>query len=278
MISASVMPALLGTPYKQVKAHLIIPAVGWTNMRNLAERVAAALAHANIDQADLARLVKVKPPSVNDWLSGKTKSLKANTAIAAARALGVNADWLANGRGRMLEKPELDSGETDHDGPQTKNAAAITNQRQSEGFYRIPKLDIKASMGNGVRILDSAQIVDYIELNVPELCRSRGVKITAPENLCIVTGMGGSMRPTFDDGDPLLIDCGVYDLKVDDVYCLENNDELYIKRFQRVPGKKDAYLMISDNKKFKDIEIQDPLRSGFRVAGRVVIAINFVKV
>ena len=36
---------------------------------------------------------------MNDWLSGKTKSLKASTLLKAAKALSVNPQWLESGLG-----------------------------------------------------------------------------------------------------------------------------------------------------------------------------------
>jgi hypothetical protein len=79
-------------------------------MTTLQQRMAAALAHRkslaknpnDITQAALALAADVKPPSVNDWFSGETKSLKATTATLAAKYLGVSSDWLATGRGPML--------------------------------------------------------------------------------------------------------------------------------------------------------------------------------
>jgi transcriptional regulator with XRE-family HTH domain len=54
-----------------------------------------------LTQADLARSVGIKPPSVSDWLNGKTKILKAKTALRAAHFLDVSPLWLTEGRGSM---------------------------------------------------------------------------------------------------------------------------------------------------------------------------------
>lgn len=53
----------------------------------------------DISQADLARATGAKPPSVNAWFTGETKSMKAQTAAIAASLYGVNALWLATGKG-----------------------------------------------------------------------------------------------------------------------------------------------------------------------------------
>jgi transcriptional regulator with XRE-family HTH domain len=70
-------------------------------MTMLSERIKTAMGDAGFSQADLAAACNVKPPSVNDWLSGKTKSLKAATAHRAADFLGVNFLWLTEGTGPM---------------------------------------------------------------------------------------------------------------------------------------------------------------------------------
>jgi transcriptional regulator with XRE-family HTH domain len=50
-------------------------------------------------QAALARHCGVKPPSVADWLSGKSKSLEGENLLRAAEFFNVNPEWLANGKG-----------------------------------------------------------------------------------------------------------------------------------------------------------------------------------
>lgn len=55
----------------------------------------------DITQAEIARIAGVKPPSVNGWFSGETKSLKADSATKVASIYGVNPHWLATGEGEM---------------------------------------------------------------------------------------------------------------------------------------------------------------------------------
>jgi len=68
-------------------------------MKTLASRLSTAMKNANISQAELARLCGVKPPSVNGWLSGKSKFLRGENLLKAASALQVSEDWLATGQG-----------------------------------------------------------------------------------------------------------------------------------------------------------------------------------
>ena len=70
-------------------------------MNSLSERVKKAMQMSGISQADLAVSCKIKQPSVNDWISGKTQTMKAATANRAASAMGVNVEWLSEGIGPM---------------------------------------------------------------------------------------------------------------------------------------------------------------------------------
>lgn len=66
---------------------------------SLKDRLAAAMAGPpKVSQAALARACKVSQPSVNDWLSGKTKTIRGGTLLAVARYLHVDPDWLATGK------------------------------------------------------------------------------------------------------------------------------------------------------------------------------------
>ncbi len=70
-------------------------------MSTLAIRLKEALDDLpKVSQADLASACGVKPPSVSDWLSGRTKNLKGMHLIKASIFLGVNPEWLQEGKGK----------------------------------------------------------------------------------------------------------------------------------------------------------------------------------
>jgi transcriptional regulator with XRE-family HTH domain len=69
-------------------------------MSTLAERLSEAMkGPPKVSGATLAKACRVKPPSVSDWLSGKTKTMEGSNLLAAARCLNVDPDWLATGIG-----------------------------------------------------------------------------------------------------------------------------------------------------------------------------------
>lgn len=68
-------------------------------MSNLAQRISQRLGDLSLTQKELADVCGVSAPAVNDWVSGKTKSLKASTLLRAAKALSVSPQWLESGLG-----------------------------------------------------------------------------------------------------------------------------------------------------------------------------------
>lgn len=148
----------------------------------------------------------------------------------------------------------------------------LASQKEQPQELQIPLLDSRASMGDGTPLTDYVNVIEMVTANLAEL-RSR-VNFSAPGNLRLLTGYGDSMSPTFNDGDVLLIDMGVNDLKIDAVYVMERHQQLYVKRIQR--RTTGALRMISDNPLYPPEDI-DPERDGFEVVARVLCVWNFRK-
>lgn len=77
-------------------------------MSTLAQRLAQALdakmkRDPSASQAELARYCGAKGPSVSDWFTGETKTLKAQSLVLAAEYLEVRPRWLLDGRGPMAD-------------------------------------------------------------------------------------------------------------------------------------------------------------------------------
>lgn len=77
-------------------------------MKTLAERLRYAmevLPPKRIKGVELADAVGVKPPSVSDWLSGKSKTMEGENLLRAAKHLKVSPVWLATGNGDPKQSP-----------------------------------------------------------------------------------------------------------------------------------------------------------------------------
>ena len=72
----------------------------------LADRLREALdGPPKLTSAALAKACNVKPPSVSDWLSGKSRSMDGGNLIDAADFLNVRPKWLIKGIGPKRYNP-----------------------------------------------------------------------------------------------------------------------------------------------------------------------------
>ena len=76
-------------------------------MNTLSERLKQAMEEAGAKQIDIARAAGIKPPSVADWLTGRTKNIRGANLVSVARFLNVSEAWLADGK--LPKERELDS-------------------------------------------------------------------------------------------------------------------------------------------------------------------------
>ncbi|MHB1678869.1 MAG: S24 family peptidase [Sulfuriferula sp.] len=139
-----------------------------------------------------------------------------------------------------------------------------------EKMLHIPVLNIEGSLGSGREAPNHEVVASQISVSEPWL--RRNLVFSAPGNLSIITGSGDSMKPTFSDGDLLLVDRGITEVKVDAVYVSELYNKIYIKRLQLRPDG--AILMISDNKAYEPYVILAKDLEAIHIRGRVLLAWN----
>jgi len=71
---------------------------------SLKNRIIECLSDNNLKKVDLANATKSPRATVSDWTSGKTKNLSGEKLLLASNYLGVNPEWLGNGRGPKYKK------------------------------------------------------------------------------------------------------------------------------------------------------------------------------
>lgn len=150
----------------------------------------------------------------------------------------------------------------------TKNENNILQfQKNKPDELVIEQFDTGGSMGSGLLLRD--QPGEIRGWTVSQEWLSKNIKShSGAANLCIVTGFGDSMKGMFNSGDPLVIDRGVSTVEGDAVYFFRVDNEGFIKRLQRVPGK--GLVVLSENKKYESWVIDKSM--DFQVFGRVVKA------
>ena len=72
-----------------------------TSLPTIADRLAFAMKKIRISQVVLARRCGVAPSSVHGWLSGKSRFVRGENLLIAAKVVGVSPLWLALGKGPM---------------------------------------------------------------------------------------------------------------------------------------------------------------------------------
>jgi len=203
----------------------------------------AAMKANGVTKADIARACGISDQAVGKWF--KTGKVATKNLAVAARLCGITLDQLVRA-------------DVGGQSPRTEVTAESVH---------VPLLDVSASMGVGRLMPDYETVVDGIRLS--KTWCSRHLSVSHVANLATITAYGDSMRPTFEDGDLLLVDRGVTELRIDAVYVLAYRDELYIKRVQR---RLDGSVMVrSDNPLYEPIVI-DPGKNHLSVLGRVVWA------
>lgn len=135
----------------------------------------------------------------------------------------------------------------------------------------MPVFDAAGSMGPGALVPEHDTVVGGMQLSSKWVARNLP-GVSNLSNLSVISAIGDSMTPTFHDGDILLVDRGVFDLKMDAVYVLAKHDELFIKRVHRKLGG--GVVIKSDNPLHGEEHLEDPEAVGLRILGRVVWAWN----
>ncbi|MBI6918200.1 peptidase [Pseudomonas monteilii] len=146
---------------------------------------------------------------------------------------------------------------------------------KDKNFVLIPHLDIAASMGHG-------KAAPYMHIEVIrdmtvhlDWLRMQGLTFSKVDNLAIISGNGDSMTGTFADGDALLVDRGITEVKTDAIYVFTLDGDLYIKRLQRLIGGQ--LRMISDNPIYPPITIDLSMIDRMHIQARVLLAWNSKK-
>ena len=221
----------------------ILPAVPPLN-----ERLQEALESAGLTQADIARVIGATPTTVHLLLSGITKKLRGDYALAIETATGYASQWLLSGKGpkKRGTNPPL---------------IAVSNLVESA---TIPRVRFKLTAGTpGFQIEPVADQAGAMMFNA-DWFKEAGFN---PDKLYAVTVSDGAMESLMFDGDTAIINTADA-LPVDgEVFALNYDGELLLRRMFRMSGQWSLASDNSDKQRFPD----RPAHAGVFVIGRVVL-------
>ena len=198
-------------------------------MTTLSERLTALMTEKGLSQAELARMIGVKQPSIFKILSGQT--LNPKNILEIATALNVDPHWLKTGEGD----------------PDPSYRIVEVSEPQNPNTVRIDILDVEASAGNGAYLSPTEQGLLSQEFDLTFFRQQFGR--ADAKHLKLITVKGDSMAPTLESGDLLYVDISENYFAADGLYVFTFDGQTFIKRLQKV-GKE--MLVISYNPTYKE--------------------------
>lgn len=240
-------------------------------MSTFQDRLRQAMAGPpKVSQAALARACGVSAPSVNDWLSGKTKNIDGQNLLKAADFLKVDAKWLATGRlsrathegvkvhgvaEDALSWPVAGSGEA----RETSNLEPMLQPTRAAKEY---------PMISWVAAGERAESPDHFEPGVADEWL-QSTENAGPHGYWLqVKGksMVSDTPPSFPEGTPILVKPEGFDLISGKFYIFKHLEgETTFKQFVRDAGR--SYL-VPLNTSFEQQAFDDQ----WRAIGRVIDA------
>ncbi|MCG5275779.1 XRE family transcriptional regulator [Providencia rettgeri] len=222
-------------------------------MKTMRDRIKQARLAKDMTQAELADAVGVSPQSVQQWETS-TEPRK-NRVMKIAEILGVDANWL------LFGKPDSEN---------RKDVVKIELEDDSnvQGRYKVEILDIEASAGAGVMVLDDfIETITAIEYSAEEAKRLFGGR--PAETVKMITVKGDSMSETFEPRDQIFVDITVNHFDGDGIYVFILDNQLYIKRLQMQYKK---LAVISDNPRYETWYLEENSMDGMFIQAKVLVS------
>lgn len=141
-----------------------------------------------------------------------------------------------------------------------------------DNIINLKRINIQACCGSaGIQNYEDDAFVEQIQVSRPWF--QENISQIRENGYEIITAAGDSMEPTLKNGDLVVIDRFDTEItKRDGVFCVLIDNDLYLKRVQRVPG---SLRFISDNRLYDPFEIRlAEAESRVIVFGRMVNSLN----
>lgn len=232
-------------------------------MKTLAERLKYAmevLPSKKIKGVELARAVGVKPPSVSDWLSGKSKTMEGENLLRASKHLNVNPVWLATGNGEIKLDQQNNSGNFTN-GSSNPDLRALDNNIVPVTAKLLPVLSwVQAGAMTSVEAINLSEINEWL----PPLSHDD------PDGCFYLKVVGISNFPTYIDGDYILVNpkFQVSDLLSEDLIVVRNNTDATFKKLIIESDERKYLQALNPNFQPNIIEFED----GMELVGLVIDA------
>nr|WP_089084536.1 helix-turn-helix transcriptional regulator [Aquitalea magnusonii] len=201
---------------------------------------------SGVSQTGLQRLINGGEPTLS-------------TLIALAKAGGVSVEWLATGQGASPTDQAVDGNKRScpcHD--------TLGNPVDLEEFVFIPRYNLKAAAGHGAAVSGEKPMftMSFRKYWIENYLR------VDPKDLSVLSVKGDSMEGVLNDRDVILVNHADTHL-TSGLYVLRVDNDLIVKRVQKLPGAKLRVLSANEAYDPFEIDMNSP-DVDFSVIGRVV--------
>lgn len=217
------------------------------NTETLMSRVRQARMSKGLSQQQVAEAVGMSQPSYYKIENGKTQ--RSGYINDIARVLGVDVDWLINGKAgskdvSTIKRPTQASSEDEH--------------------VEIPIYNVFFCCGDGSKVFDFEEVKGYRKLPKRFFDKER----INPDNFKLVCAANDSMSPFINDKDEVGIDISDTEIRDGQVYALLLDGERMFKRVLREAGG--ALRLTSFNPSYPDKVITADNHESLMIVGRQV--------
>lgn len=139
---------------------------------------------------------------------------------------------------------------------------------QPSRSYKVEVLDVEASAGTGVMVIDEfIETITAIEYSDEEAKRLFGGRPAS--TIKMITVKGDSMSETFEPRDQIFVDMTVNHFDGDGIYVFVLDNQLYIKRLQMQYKK---LAIISDNPRYETWHLSEAEIDGVFIQAKVLVS------
>lgn len=195
-----------------------------------------------------SELAGVSVEQLKRWTRGLSKPPFTGIAKLCA-AQNISLDFIYTG---------LSPTHADH--PENANMPAFSD----EDFALVPQLNIEASAGLGISNGDHEIVENHLAFKKSWLKRHN----INPASASAITVTGDSMDPTIRNGDTLLIDTSINEIRDNGIYIVVVNGMTMVKRIHLKLNR--SITLISDNPNYPSEEIIFDDTHQLHIAGRVM--------
>ncbi|EMV6922430.1 TPA: XRE family transcriptional regulator [Klebsiella pneumoniae] len=221
---------------------------------NIGKRIRELRLAKGLKINDLADALGIDGANISRMETGKQKSFTEQSLNLYAKALGVEV-------AELFTPPQNEI---------TVYNNSIKHPVHGEGssVFRVEMLDVSASAGGGfIQGSDVIDVIRSIEYNNDQAMTLFGGR--TPDSVKVINVRGDSMADTIQPGDLIFVDVSVNSFDGDGIYVFGFDGKIYVKRLQMIPDK---MLVISDNPKYREWEIDRANEYRFCVCGKVMIS------